>query len=277
MLTTCMLGRAMRVAMQAAEEDGSTAEPPRRVLLVGEGNFSFALALARQCPKLEITATGFDSEEVLLRCRPRPSPAPPPPVAPFSRSQALVGRRYPEARGICARLRRLASVAAVLHDVDATQLHRLETVAPQRFDDVVFTHPHLGTEDARAHACLLGHFFHSARQLLRPGYRARVHVTLAADQADLWRLQAQAQRNKLRPVGAQDFDDALFQGYERKRTLSGKSFVSRAAVSRTFSFARQSVEDKEPATGPAVPWHGMAAPPPPDRNEARKVPLRRAG
>ena len=35
-----------------------------------------------------------------------------------------------------------------------------------QFTDVVFTHPHLGTESPSMHAALLAHFFHSARQLL---------------------------------------------------------------------------------------------------------------
>ena len=35
---------------------------PRRVLLVGEGDFTFALALATVSPELSLTATGFDAD-----------------------------------------------------------------------------------------------------------------------------------------------------------------------------------------------------------------------
>ena len=38
----------------------------RRVLLVGEGNFSFAYGL-RHCKEIEVLATGYDAEQVLVR------------------------------------------------------------------------------------------------------------------------------------------------------------------------------------------------------------------
>jgi len=41
-------------------------ESLRRVLLIGEGNFSYALAWAKHCP-IQLTATSFDSQEELIK------------------------------------------------------------------------------------------------------------------------------------------------------------------------------------------------------------------
>lgn len=38
----------------------------RRVLFIGEGNFSFSLAVAKSSPNLQIISTGFDSKETLI-------------------------------------------------------------------------------------------------------------------------------------------------------------------------------------------------------------------
>jgi len=206
----------------------------RRVLLVGEGNFSFAYGL-RHCKEIEVLATGYDAEQVLVS-------------------------RYPEAVSICAKLRQSCeNIIGVMHGVDANHLHFHAALKCLSVDDVVFTHPHLGTEDTRAHSSLLGHFFHSARRLLEMRRsssesltpQGRVHVTLAAEQATLWRIEEQAQRNGLDFLGITDFDDTWFDGYERRRTLSGRSFASRAASSRTFTFAAPGVGSK---ARPLVPW-----------------------
>jgi 25S rRNA (uracil2634-N3)-methyltransferase len=93
-------------------------DPSRRVLLVGEGNFSFALALLRlrnQQPGVDrgelpsganLTATGFDSESTVLQ-------------------------KYPDAVDI---LRELDEAhVRVLHEVDATDIQRrVSSIVPAR-------------------------------------------------------------------------------------------------------------------------------------------------
>ncbi|CAN0549512.1 unnamed protein product, partial [Ectocarpus sp. 12 AP-2014] len=136
---------------------------PCRILILGDGNFSFSLALAKglllpptphvqpspqarlQQPAFEIVATSFDGRLDLLS-------------------------KYVEAPGIVAALRSLG--VTVLHNVDATALDsRVLQASPsdrrrtqhqqQHFEHVIFNHPHTGTEDMRRHRSFLGHFFHA--------------------------------------------------------------------------------------------------------------------
>ena len=107
--------------------------PPRRpttpfkstdsVLLIGEGNFSFARALI-QSPALElgllpnnITATAYDSE------------------------QECYGK-YPEARLIVSNLR--SSGMEILFSVDGTCLEKNSSLKGRRWDRVVWNFPHAG-------------------------------------------------------------------------------------------------------------------------------------
>ena len=124
--------------MSAAEQ------PPRRLCLVGEGDFTLALSLATQLKHVAITATGFDTHADLIK-------------------------KYRDAP---ATLRRLQAAGAIAkHGVDACALQG-------SYDEVHFGHPHLGVENAAAHHRLLAHYFHSAKQVAPV-----VRVTLASDDA----------------------------------------------------------------------------------------------
>ena len=46
------------------------AQPPRKILLVGEGDFTFALALKLALPEIDLTATGFDALDDVRRTYP---------------------------------------------------------------------------------------------------------------------------------------------------------------------------------------------------------------
>lgn len=103
------------------------------ILLVGEGNFSFTLALLsapHSHPPHLVLATSFDSEDEVCR-------------------------KYPDAADILAQIRALAGVDAdriLAFGVDAGRLHRTEAVtggaktehAKQRWSKVWFGFPHVG-------------------------------------------------------------------------------------------------------------------------------------
>ena len=111
--------------MSAAEQ------PPLRLQLVGEGDFTLALSLATQLKHVAITATGIDTHADLIK-------------------------KYRDAP---ATLRRLQAAGAIAkHGVDACALQG-------SYDEVHFGHPHLGVENAAAHHRLLAHYFHSAKQV----------------------------------------------------------------------------------------------------------------
>jgi 25S rRNA (uracil2634-N3)-methyltransferase len=95
-----------------------------KILLIGEGNFSFARALVHDAPpSLEylppsnVTATAYDSEQVCYE-------------------------KYPEAEGIVGFLKEKG--VEVLFEVDATRLERVGSLKGRRWDRVVWNFPHAG-------------------------------------------------------------------------------------------------------------------------------------
>ena len=98
--------------------------PTDKILLIGEGNFSFAYALAvnppsqlQHLPPQNITATAYDSEEECLA-------------------------KYPDARKKIDALR--AKGVSVLFGVDATKLEKVSRLKGKRWDKVVWNFPHAG-------------------------------------------------------------------------------------------------------------------------------------
>lgn len=209
----------------------------KRVLTVGDGNFSYSLAFLKKhqvaletsqetkplptdtgsSSALELTATSYDTYEELVD-------------------------KYPESARICSQLTQLG--ARVLHRIDATNLRNSVTNAlavkactsdpTDAFDLVIFNHPHCGEENVRRHQSLLSHFYNSALDLLRVVdemdqiREGEIHLTLAEGQPERWEAIPRAVRAGLRLVRRIDDvdNDAQLGGveYERKRHQNGKSF-----------------------------------------------------
>lgn len=174
---------------------------PGRVLTVGDGNFSYSLALARQqCQDTSgsaLTATSYDSYDDLVA-------------------------KYPESARICEQLAELG--ARVRHCVDATNL-RASLGKRGVFDRIVFNHPHCGEENVRRHQSLLSHFYASALEILAAN--GRVLLTLAEGQPERWEALKRAQLAGLKlSEQIDDVDAHPVYGlqYERKRHQNGKSF-----------------------------------------------------
>ncbi|KAG1757026.1 hypothetical protein EDB19DRAFT_1890883 [Suillus lakei] len=101
--------------------------PTDKILLIGEGNFSFAHALVidrplslEHLPPSNITATSYDSEEECYD-------------------------KYPDARSMVDVLRERG--AEVLFGVDGTRLEKCNVLKGRRFDRTVFNFPHAGITD----------------------------------------------------------------------------------------------------------------------------------
>lgn len=99
-------------------------KPTDVILLIGEGNFSFARALLhnpppslQHLPPSNVIATAYDSEEECYM-------------------------KYPEAEGIVQELR--ATGAEVLFNVDATKLEKCAPLRNKQFDKIVWNFPHAG-------------------------------------------------------------------------------------------------------------------------------------
>ena len=175
------------------------------VLLVGEGDFSFAAAIAKLPPdasadflglpgvrleELNITATSLDTFE-------------------------QVTTTYPEA--LCNIETAVSRGFAVLHGVDALDA----SVSSNNWNAVVWNHPHLGYEDAVAHKYLLSHFIHACSGSQLIGMR------LLAGQAERWELFASAEGHGW--FCSPGVSLKKIPGYQVKRNKTAKSFISEEA------------------------------------------------
>ncbi|OCB87100.1 hypothetical protein A7U60_g5835 [Sanghuangporus baumii] len=134
--------------------------PTDTILLIGEGNFSFARALLshsslQYLPPNNVTATSYDSEETCYN-------------------------KYPDARQIVEDLRRRG--VEVLFSVDATALERCKPLKRRRWDRVVWNFPHAGkgiTDQDRnilSNQILLLSFLRSVASFLVTGPIPSVHA-----------------------------------------------------------------------------------------------------
>ncbi|ACO66724.1 predicted protein, partial [Micromonas commoda] len=156
-----------------------------RILLVGEGNLSFALALT----------TLFDGDGSNLL------------VTSFDR-QRIARAAYPYCEDVEESL--TESGAAVVFDVDVEEPDALRG----GFDRIVFNFP-----DAGANQDMLGAFFDSAKGLLRRN--GEVHVATQRGQgievASAWNVTGVAARHGLVYRASLDFEPGAFPGYEHYR------------------------------------------------------------
>ncbi|CAM0951892.1 unnamed protein product [Alopecurus aequalis] len=171
------------------------------ILLVGEGDFSFSLALA----------TGFGSGGNL--------------VATSLDSYDTLKKRYKQAESNLAQLKKMGAV--ILHGVDAKTMRLHTDLRMRRFDRVVFNFPHAGfsgKEDDRrviwAHQELMTAFFRSASLLLRP--YGEVHVSHKTKYPyNMWDLPGLAAEYALDLAEQADFHIDVYPGYNNKRGDGG--------------------------------------------------------
>ena len=204
-----------------------------RVLLLGEGNFSFSLCLARRLsdssPPATVVATSFDSRGEL---------------------ESKYADSFPHVLGQL----QSSCIVKVLHAVDATrplnwQLrppHAVTThgnnsssndddedvAMPDEFDHIIFNFPHLGKEDCAAHASMLGHIMHSAKSVMAP--HATLYITLSQQQAQLWRIEEMGSLNGLCMMQSVAMNKDAWPQWELKRHHTGKSFESRVQDCRHY-------------------------------------------
>ena len=231
------------------------------VLTVGDGNFSFSLALRRRLDSLEqegitipgegespkglrrrrrqcfhLTATSFDdraslllkypeSDGILRRLEGRSAGGVGAAAAAAAATAATKAApvHIEASRGPAGTATRTAGATTVVHGVDATDLGSAPLDrAP--FDAIVFNFPHTGVEDFRRHQALLAHFFDAARPLLREA-TGQVQVALANDQPTKWAVVEMAGRAGLELLEGRPFaPETEFPGYEVRRHHTGRSF-----------------------------------------------------
>ena len=188
-----------------------------KILILGDGNFSFSLALANHlfnanddldvksqnpgyryldldsCTDVSMHTTSFDSHQELLA-------------------------KYPESESILNRLSKYPRVS-IEHCVNAWELERH---FEHSFDIIIWNHPHLHREDFRLHRFLLAHFLNSATKRLNP--ESKLCISLVDGQETRWQLVEQAHRFNLELSQMMPLLESDFPGYICKRNNTGKSF-----------------------------------------------------
>ncbi|GKY93373.1 hypothetical protein MPSEU_000304900 [Mayamaea pseudoterrestris] len=147
---------------------------PFRILTVGDGDLSCSLALQR----------AYGSQVEL--------------VASTLLSPSELQATYQEAASNFNEL--LLGSSEIKYSVDATLLHEQIVVEKEqdRFNIIMFHHPHLGSYDqdehehVQQHTTLMSHYIYSALALLKPN--GCVHLCLCNNQEYAWRLRETCER-----------------------------------------------------------------------------------
>ncbi|KAG9294571.1 hypothetical protein G9A89_008050 [Geosiphon pyriformis] len=186
------------------------------ILLIGEGNFSFARSLAEDVLNTGhlITATACDSEKIVYE-------------------------KYGNASEHIKLLQEFG--AKVFFEVDGTQLEKFKTLKGKRFDKIVFNFPHTGSgikdkdRNILANQKLLNAFFQSAipfltSRLIHNDLKdGEIHITIRSGPPyDEWNIRQIAKSTDILVVERTiPFLPQQYPNYEHRRTLGFKDGVSK--------------------------------------------------
>lgn len=171
-----------------------------RILLVGEGNFSFARALCKSLGSgAGVYATAFDSERTMTK-------------------------KYADAAEARKEIEEKFGGTALV-GVDATHLHSVKEFRGA-FRKIVWNFPHSGSgetdveKNVQEHRALLTSFFKSAAKCLDPDHRgSAIHVALKIGEPyKSWKIVQIAQAAGLELQTAVGFAPSAFPGYAHRRT-----------------------------------------------------------
>ncbi|KAH6822820.1 methyltransferase small domain protein [Perilla frutescens var. hirtella] len=178
------------------------------ILLVGEGDFSFAASLATAFGSaVNITATSLDTEETLEW-------------------------KYPT--GAAANLRLLKEKrCTIIHGVDACTMTNHHLLSHRRFDRIVFNFPHAGfpafehhTFQIELHRGVVRGFMRSASEMMRE--KGEVHVTHKTSHPYFrWDIAGVGKEEGFLLLEQANFVITDYPGYQNKRgsgTNSNQSF-----------------------------------------------------
>ncbi|KAK4997425.1 hypothetical protein LTR66_003161 [Elasticomyces elasticus] len=205
--------------------------PEDRILLIGEGDFSFAHSLLTHHGCTSLLATCYDSRVALLE-------------------------KYAQAEGYITEL--LEEGQEVLYEVNATKLGQKEIRKGQRWDRIVFNFPHVGgkstdvNRQVRYNQELLVNFFRTATPLLAPS--GIIIVTLfEGEPYTLWNIRDLARHAGLTVERSFKFQSEAYPGYKHARTLGniegGGGWKGETRLARSYEFM---AEMKDTRVGPRM-------------------------
>ncbi|BAT88450.1 hypothetical protein VIGAN_05194800 [Vigna angularis var. angularis] len=168
-----------------------------QILLVGEGDFSFSLSLAKS----------FGSAANIVASS----------LNPYDN----VTKMYKQAKSNLEELHKLG--AFLLHGVDATKMKLHPDLKMRRFDRVIFNFPHAGfhgREDSSSmiemHKALVHGFFNNASRMLRAN--GEIHIShKTTEPFSYWDIENLAAQCFLTLIERADFKIEDYSGYNNKR------------------------------------------------------------
>ncbi|XP_040361680.1 uncharacterized protein At4g26485-like [Rosa chinensis] len=194
----------------------------QKILLVGEGDFSFALCLARAFGSADnMVATSLDSKGSLMT----------------NYSKAMTNLLELEGRE-----------CKIFHKVDARVMRYHPYLLFMRFDRIIYNFPHAGYMNGSSssernatqiwfHKNLVRRFFISAREMLTTD--GEIHVTHKTTYPfSEWKLVKIAEDVGLYLVGEERFSLFDYPGYENKRGAGICDQTFPVGMSSTFRFAK---------------------------------------
>ena len=211
--------------------------PTDRILLVGEGDFSFSVSLFKAHGCASLVATSFDDRSTLFSKHP----------------QAEVHIQSLEAEAECK----------VLYGVDATKLGKVgikgsggKDVRKALFDKIVFNFPHVGglTKDVdrqiRHNQELLLGFMDAAKPLLTPG-GAVVVTIFEGEPYQRWDLRGLGRQKGFKVERSFRFQASVYPDYKHARTLGnidgGRGWKGEDRLARTFMMVPNEVQSAQKA------------------------------
>ncbi|KMS98471.1 hypothetical protein BVRB_4g091660 [Beta vulgaris subsp. vulgaris] len=185
----------------------------QRILLVGEGDFSFSSCLAVAFgTSHNITATSLNSEDFLIK----------------NYEKFLTNKAELETRG-----------SMVLHGVNARKMAKHPIIGSMVFDRIVFNFPHAGKFDRtdtelRLHQKLLRDFLKNAKKMI--GEDGEIHITSKSNGFFLeWDIPKIGSDHKLNLIQVVNFEKSKYPGYNTKRGFGGDQNFH-CIPSKTYKF-----------------------------------------
>uniref|UniRef100_A0A7N0TY47 25S rRNA (uridine-N(3))-methyltransferase BMT5-like domain-containing protein n=1 Tax=Kalanchoe fedtschenkoi TaxID=63787 RepID=A0A7N0TY47_KALFE len=192
--------------MASTERSITHYRSSHKILLVGEGDFSFSTCIAKAFGSARnITATSLDSNgKPMMKYR-----------------QARENLKRPEELG-----------CTILHEVDALSMNHHPALEYRKFDRIIFNFPHAGFYfhehhrlQIQLHRDVVRGFFRSARQMVT--WNGQVHVTYKTTQPfSLWNIESLAEESGLRLLSKAKFSKSDKPSYDNKRGDVGRELTA---------------------------------------------------
>ncbi|XP_043705558.1 uncharacterized protein At4g26485-like [Telopea speciosissima] len=189
-----------------------------KMLLIGEGDFSFSACLTRRFGSAKnMVSTSLDCKDVVMV-------------------------KHPTARANLKKLEKLG--CTVLHEVDSHTMTHHPFLKDMKFDRIIFNFPHAGCHyqsehqqcQIQLHQEVVKGFFRSARDML--AVKGQAHVTHKTNHPyNKWEVEKLAEEAGLCLAEEVEFKKLDYPGYHNKRGYGKKcNRTFRVGMCSTFKF-----------------------------------------